>query len=113
MSTRSVGKKLENYALASLLNIDPKAKLSNNSGAVTGNGDLVHSIYQVECKKRNTKNVTVDIKVWDKLCSSIKMGSAKCPLLILENIDGHKWAVIQLSDFEQLNGVAYGKTKKR
>lgn len=111
-NTRAIGKKLENYTCASLSNIDKKTRLSNNSGAVSGNGDIINSHYVVECKKRNTESVKIDKKVWDKLCASIPIGSVKCPLLVLENSSGEKWAVLQLNDFEKLNGEAYGSSKK-
>jgi len=106
-NTRAIGKKLEDYACASLSNIDKKTKLSNNSGAVSGNGDIINKYYVVECKKRNTESVTIDRKVWNKLCGSIVIGSIKTPLLILENKHKEKWAVIDLHDFERLNGEAY------
>jgi hypothetical protein len=108
-NTRAVGKKLENYTCASLKNTDARTKLSNNSGAVSGNGDILHVLYQVECKKRNTKSAKIDKKVWDKLCASIPIGSTKCPLLVLENACGDRWAVMQLNDFERLNSLAYVK----
>lgn len=111
-NTRAIGKKLEKYACASLSNVDSRTKLTNNSGAVSGNGDVQNSLYVVECKKRNTESVKIDKKVWDKLCSSINIGVNKTPLLILENKFGEKWAVLQLNDFERLNGVAYGSSKE-
>lgn len=111
-NTRAVGKKLENYTCASLKNTDARTKLTNNSGAVSGDGDIKNSLYIIECKKRNTESVKIDKKVWDKLCASIPIGSSKCPLLVLENASGDRWAVMQLNDFERLNGRAYGKTKK-
>lgn len=101
-STRKTGKKLEDYACDLLSKSDKYCKRTNNSGAVSNNGDIQHKMFLIECKKRNTNSVTIDRKVWLKLCSQIKIGSLKVPLLILENDQGERWAVTQLDDFTRL-----------
>lgn len=102
MNTRKVGKKLENYACGSLSKTDKKCRLTNNSGAVSNNGDILHKNYVIECKKRNTESVSIKRNIWLKLCASIPIGSLKSPLLVLENSYGEKWAVLQLDDFVRI-----------
>lgn len=101
-NTRKTGKKLENYACEVLSKTDSKCKLTNNSGAVSNNGDIQHKNFIVECKKRNTESVKIDRKVWLKLCSQIRPDTLKAPLLILENSHNEKWAVLDLRDFLRL-----------
>lgn len=101
-STREVGKKLENYVLAYLQEIDPTARLSNNSGAVSGNGDIIFSKAVVECKKRNTSSITIKRDVWMKLCKSILYNSVKYPLLFIQNKHNEIYAVLQFNDFIRL-----------
>lgn len=101
-NTRKTGKKLENYVCGSLSKTDKKCKLTNNSGAVSNNGDIVHKNFVIECKKRNVENVKIDRKVWFKLCSQIRLDTLKIPLLILENAHNEKWAVLDLKDFLRL-----------
>lgn len=102
MNTRKVGKKLENYVLEILQKTDSTAKLTNNSGAVSNNGDIQHKDFVCECKKRNTENVTIDRKVWRKVCSQIKIGSLKTPVLFLENMHNERFVVLELNDFARL-----------
>lgn len=97
-SKREVGGKLEKYAVSYLQEIDPKTKQSNNSGAVSNNSDIINSKFKIECKKRNKKNLVIDIKVWKKLNNQINIGSLKIPMLILENIDKETFAVLNLKD---------------
>ena len=98
-NTRKIGKKLENFACGSLSKTDKNCRLTNNSGAVSNNGDIKHKDFVIECKKRNVENVKVDRKVWLKLCSQIRPDTFKTPLLILENSHNEKWAVLDLKDF--------------
>jgi hypothetical protein len=102
MNTRKVGRKLENIVCEMLKEIDPKSRLTNNSGAVSNDGDISSSMFKVECKKRNTKNVTISKNTWEKLCSQIPVGSQKIPLYILENIDNDKFVVLDIKDFMRM-----------
>lgn len=98
-NSREVGQELEDYACELLKKSDPICKRTNNSGAVSDNGDIQHKDFLIECKKRNTESVKIDRKIWNKLCSQIRVGTFKIPLLILENSSGERWAVTQLDDF--------------
>ena len=55
-STRDKGKYLENMFLGYLKVYENNARLSNNSGAVSNNGDILSKYFQIECKNRSTKN---------------------------------------------------------
>ena len=101
-NTRQIGKKLEHYVLEILQKTDPKARLTNNSGAVSNDGDISHRDWLCECKLRNTDSVTIDRKVWRKLCSQIKLGSLKTPVLFLENAHEERFVVLELNDFARL-----------
>ena len=99
---RKIGDKLEKYIVSYLQEIDPKTKQSNNSGAVSNNGDIQTSKFLIECKHRNTKNLTIQKKTWNKLCNQIVVGSNKIPLLILENIDNDIFTIMGFKDLIQL-----------
>jgi len=99
---RKIGDKLEKYIVSYLQEIDPKTKQSNNSGAISNNGDIQTSKFLIECKHRNTKNLTIQKKTWDKLCGQIPVGSNKIPLLIMRNIDNEVFAVLGFKDLIQL-----------
>ena len=112
--TRDVGKKLEQHVLEVIKTVDPTAKLTNNSGAVSGNGDISSYFFQIECKKKNKKNCIINIDIWNKLCYSIQIGSNKIPILFMENLNKDKFAITDLKDFERLIQKAYnGKTKEK
>ena len=103
MNTRKIGRKLENYFLGCIQELDSKARLTKNSGANLKKGDLDFSVgnysFRVECKKRNTKDITVKKKVFDKLKSEIPTHVNKIPLYVLENVTEDKYVVLELKDF--------------
>jgi len=107
MNTRDIGKKLESFVADYLKSIDKKARPSKNSGASTEIGDILNTEYSVECKKRNTENITVKSKIWNKLCSDIPVSSLKTPLYILQNSKNETFAVLDLKDFIRLAEFYY------
>ena len=112
MNTRAKGRELENYVAAVLGEIDPKARPTVGSGGVREIADILNKYFFVECKKRNTKSVTIKEDVWIKLCGEIPVGSLKIPLYILANENNVRWAVLELKDLIRILGEIYGKTKK-
>lgn len=102
MNTRKIGKKLEDFTHGTISKFDSSVKQTSNSGAGMLKGDLVSSQFKIECKKRNVENISINRKVWNKLCSEIVEGSLKTPLLIVENSFGEKWAILQLDDFARI-----------
>jgi hypothetical protein len=64
----------------------------------------------VECKKRNTKNVTINTGVWNHLIAQLPINSARVPLLVLENQEGQQWAVLNINDLCRLLARCYNAT---
>ena len=111
-STRAIGKKLENLFLAHLQELEHTAKLSNNSGAVSGNGDVVSKYFQTECKKRNTKDFSIKEDVFSKLKRSIPTNNfERIAVLVNENSLGRVLVTLELKDFFRL-AKTYIETKE-
>lgn len=110
MNTRKVGKKLESFISGMFECVDPKSRPTVGSGSKLEIGDVVSKYFYVEAKVRNTKDITLKKKVWDKLCSEIPIGSQKIPLYILENISKDRFVVLDIKDFTRMIGELYGKT---
>lgn len=91
--------KLELYIAEKLKIIDKYARPTKASGASTEIGDIYSSKFHIECKQRNTKNVTIVKSVWDKLLKSQPINTDKVPLYVLENKFGNKWVVLDIEDF--------------
>lgn len=108
MNTRKIGKKLESYVAECMKVIDPKSRPTIGSGSKSEISDIVNQFFYVECKKRNTRDITLKKQVWDKLCSEIPTGSLKVPLYVLENESGDKYAVLDLKDFIRMVAELYG-----
>jgi len=109
---REIGKKLE-YVVAQILQEafnDTTIRPSKASGASTELGDIRNSFLLVECKKRNTKSVTINNKVWNHLLSQLPINSKRVPLLVLENQDSKRWAVMDLDDLKRLLARSYNAT---
>jgi hypothetical protein len=98
-NTREIGDSLEKFILSYFQEIDPKTKQSNNSGAVSNNGDILTKDFIIEAKHRNTKDVTLKSDVWRKLSSQIPIGSQKMPLYILRNEQNETFVVLDFKDF--------------
>jgi len=108
MSTRSVGRKLENYVSGLFNSFDKKSRPTVGSGSKLEISDLICQHFYVECKKRNTKDITLQQKVWDKLCTEIPADSLKAPLYILENATENKYVVMDIKDFVRMAKELYG-----
>ncbi|MEK6880089.1 MAG: hypothetical protein AABY22_10795 [Nanoarchaeota archaeon] len=95
--------KLEDYIALKLREIDPFAKHTPGSGNGHKKGDIQNSVnLHIECKERATDSVTINNDVWNKLKAEIPLHVKKTPLLCLENKEGKRWAVLELSDFLNL-----------
>ena len=109
---REIGKKLE-YVVAQILQEafnDTDIRPSKASGASTELGDIRNSFLLVECKKRNTESVTINNKVWNHLIAQLPINSKRVPLLVLENQDNKRWAVMDLEDLKRLLARSYNAT---
>ncbi len=99
MNTKKIGNELENYVSELFKKIRIKARRTKASGACGELGDVQNSLFIVECKKRQTKNITIKEDVWKKLNNEIPLHSTRLPLYILENVNGVRLAVLDVDDF--------------
>ena len=102
MSTRTVGRKLEAFISDYLKEIDKTAKPTKNSGASTQIADVLNKYFYIEAKKRNTENITIKHKVWNKLLGEMPVGSLKIPLYINQNIHNETLVTLDIKDFISL-----------
>lgn len=79
---------------------DKYARPTVGSGNANENGDVLTILpFTVECKQRNTKNITIKIDVWEKNKGDIPLDSDNRPLVFLENKNGKRFAVLEADDF--------------
>jgi hypothetical protein len=97
-------KKLEYYVANKFKELgDQTARPTKQSGARTEKGDVITNFpWRIECKQRNTKDITVSLATWNKNRASIPFNSHILPLLVLENKTGQKFAVLDLDDFFEI-----------
>lgn len=92
-------KQLEYYIAEKLKFLDSKSRPTKASGASTEVGDTYHKYFLVDAKQRNTKNITINIKTWDKLKSQLPINSRRIPFLALQNKDKKTFIVLEAEDF--------------
>jgi len=97
-------KKLEWYVAEKFKELGDKyARPTAGSGNGNENADIYTTFpFTIECKQRNTKNVTINIDVWNKNKADIPLNSNKTPLLFLENKDQKRFVVMEADDFMEL-----------
>lgn len=96
---------LEIYIAEKLKVLDKYSRPTRASGACGEISDIYSKVpLYIECKIRNTKNITIFKDVWDKLLSKIPPHQAhkKKPLYILQNKFKDRFAVMNLDDFIEL-----------
>jgi len=103
-TTIEIGKELEEkVALHFQLLGYEYARRSRGSGNKGEAGDIAgQDLAVVECKKRNTKNITIKEDTWEKLCKEIPLHSERIPMYILENMNNKRWAVVEVGDLFHL-----------
>lgn len=117
-TTVQIGKSLENYIAEKFKDLGyEKTRPSKGSGNRGELGDIAgQNLFIIECKKRNTKNITIKSDVWDKLKCEIPLHSLRMPLYVLENSKQTRLVVLEVDDFFKiLDGYIqheeeYGKT---
>jgi len=94
-------KKLEWYVAEKFKDLGDKyARRTKGSGSGNENYDIYTTFpFAIECKQRNTKNVTINIDVWNKNKANIPLNSDKLPLLVIQNKDKMTFAVLEIDDF--------------
>lgn len=101
-STRKIGQQLEYWVLDKIKQIDPKAKLTNNSGACSQRGDIDSSIADIECKVRNTEDFTIREDVWKHLLYRKPIGSKKISFMVNQNKNNLKIVSLDAETFFEL-----------
>ena len=111
MSRNKDWEKLEDYIAEILKEIDCNCRPTKGSGNAGESGDTKNDVcLHIECKQRATKNVTINIDVWNKLKQEIPLHCDKLPVLCLENKDKKRFAVLDLDSFLDLF-IDYWKLK--
>jgi hypothetical protein len=98
-TTCEKGSKLENYFLGKMQKVDKRARRTKGSGNTGQAGDVENQICVVECKWRDTKDITIKEDVFKKLLSEVRVGVHKFPVYVLENTNGKRFAVMDLDDW--------------
>ncbi len=105
MNTHEIGRQLENYICEKFREIGINAYPSNGSGNKGSVGDISGlKDFGIECKKRNTKDITIKEEVWNKLVNEIPLSSERIPLYILENKNKKRWVCLDVEDFFRIIG---------
>lgn len=95
------GADLEKLVEARLRDIDPKTRLSINSGATFGDGDFSTKHFLGECKERSTQSFTINHLYWDQVNKQATK-ELKDPILINRNKNKDIFVTMSLETFEWL-----------
>jgi hypothetical protein len=101
MNTRKIGNELEKYVVSNLKDIWPSARLTSNSGAVFGDGDIHCPIYYIDCKNTSRSAHTVTSSDWKKIKKQA-INSCKEPVAIVKNVNGEITVTISFDSFIEL-----------
>jgi hypothetical protein len=104
---REKGKQLEYLVAQYLKDIENYVRPTKASGASTELGDIKSSLFLIECKNWDTKNVIINKQIWDKLNREYPIDSARIPLLVQSNNAGDVFVSLKLADFFEIVNKAY------
>ena len=93
---------LQWYVAQQLIQLGIKARPTKASGGSTELGDVLNEIFLVECKQRNTKNITINLRVWEKNKADLPINSKRTPILVLENKEKKRFVVVEANDFFEM-----------
>ena len=96
---KEIGKKLEEYVLSKVKEIDPQARLSRGSGCGNDYSDITCNFAFIETKKRNTKDFTIKEDVWLHLNNNLPINTKKFCFLVNENVNGRRLITLDVEDF--------------
>jgi hypothetical protein len=102
MNKREIGKKLEEYTLSKVKEIDPLARLSRGSGCGNDYADITCNFAFIECKKRNTKDFNIKENVWIHLNNNLPINTTKFCFMVHENINGKRLVTLDCEEFFKL-----------
>ena len=105
-TTKEIGRKLEEYVLQRVKDIDPKARLTRGSGCGNEYADISCFFGYIECKKRNTKNFTIKEDVWNHLNYNLPINTNKFCFMVHENKNGKRLVTL---DFEEFFHILEGR----
>lgn len=101
----------EDYIVERLKEIDPYCSRTPGSGNKGIKSDVKTNLpLQIECKQRNTKDITIRMDVWEKLKGEIPLHTDKTAIYCLEQKDKKRFAVLELDSFLSLF-IEYYKLK--
>jgi hypothetical protein len=107
-TTKEIGKKLEEYVLAKVKELDPQARLSRGSGCGNDYSDITCNFAFIECKKRNTVDFTIKESVWNHLNYNLPINTSKFCFMVHENKNGKRLVTLDCEEFfnmlQTLNG---------
>jgi len=92
-------KQFQDYIAQQLKEIDPYARSTKASGAKGEIGDVNNKYMIIECKLRNVKSPSINMKTWFKLNREVPISSERFPMLALKQKDGYKFAVLDLDQY--------------
>ena len=98
MNKRDIGRKLEEYVLARIKEIDPNARIYSNKKQK----DIMCFFAYGECKKRNTKGFTIKEDVWLHLNNNLPINTNKFCFLVNENINERRLITLDFDEFINL-----------
>jgi len=102
-SKREQGKTLEYIVADYLKDIYPYIRPSKGSGNSNELGDIAGiDTLLIECKYRNTKNITIKEDVWNKLYNELPINSKRVPIYVLQNKNKKIWVALELKDFMKI-----------
>ncbi|HLD91405.1 MAG TPA: hypothetical protein VI911_10410 [Patescibacteria group bacterium] len=84
-----------------LEDVDGRAKISNGSGAVKGNGDITSITFMVECKYRSTTSFSINNATYHKIRREAEL-LGKIPLLATRIKTKETLVTMSLADFQQI-----------
>jgi hypothetical protein len=102
MTTRHEGDILEEEVLDDLKKIDPKSKLTNNSGAVSGNGDIHTSEFCLDTKRKSKAKNHIATADELKACKKQYLRSGRFSGILLENSKEVKVVVLPYETFLEI-----------
>jgi len=99
---KEIGKKLEEYILSKVKEIDSNARLSRGSGCGNDYADITSNFAFIECKKRNTKDFTIKEDVWNHLNNKLPINTKKYCFMVHENKNKKRLVTLDCEDFFRL-----------
>lgn len=86
----------------SIVNDFDDAKLTANSGASFGDGDISSPIFQIEAKQRKGKNININIDILRKIRNEARI-LGKMPCLIYETEEKEKVCILDYEDMVSIH----------